>query len=79
MLVPLRCGYDCKVARMWNSSRFSRRWFVNAKDTGMAMQLTVPGVSGWEMGTLEPTRPPTFVSTGWKAAAQGHGVGKFQS
>lgn len=52
---------------------------MNAKDTGMAMQLTVPGVSGWEMGTLEPTRPPTFVSTGWKAAAQGHGVGKFQS
>lgn len=35
---------------------------MNAKDTGMAMQLTVPGGSGWEMGDGNPgAHPPAHL------------------
>lgn len=81
--VSRRCGYDCKVARMWNSvsgfagRRFARR--MPAEDTGVAVQLTVPGVSGWEMGTLEPSGLPVCVPTAGGNEPRGHGVERRQS
>ena len=62
---PPRRGCDCRVLRMWNSSSgLAGWWFVGkmpAEDTGVAMELTVPGVLGWEMGALESAHLPVFV------------------
>lgn len=57
---PPPCGYDCKVARMWNSSRgFAGRWFARQRlARRMPTEDEDAGVadSAWRvrMGALEP-------------------------
>lgn len=48
-------------------------------DTGVALELTVPGESGWELGTMEPACLMVFVATCWgghPGDTVGGGVGR---